>query len=138
MQYYAGENILEPPSNIQCACSNEVLRFNCTVIVDGSGGATIWTGTAFTCGGNNEILLRHNNFNRPEGTSGECNGDTRISARSVGVEGNCYTSELSVMLNGGLSNRTIRCVSNLNSGMNTIGTAMISLTTGIVLISSTM
>ena len=95
------------------------------------GGATIWNGTAFSCNGN-EILLRHNNFKRPEGTSGECNGDARISARSVGIEGNCYTSELSVTLNAGLNNRTVSCVSNLNNGMTTIGTATVSLTTGII------
>ena len=119
------------PSNLQCACSDEELRFTCTTVVDGVG-ATIWTGTAFSCDGN-EILLRHSNFNRPGGTSGECNGDASISARSVRVEGNCYTSELSVTPNAGLNNRTVLCVSNSNDGMPTIGTATISLTTGIMI-----
>ena len=96
------------------------------------GGVTIWTGTAFSCDGN-EILLRHNNFNRPEGTSGECSGDASISAKSVKVEGNCYTSQLSVTPNAGLNNRTVCCV---NNSMTTIGTSTIFLTTGILLLIS--
>ena len=41
-------------------------------------------------------------------------------ARSMGVEDNCYTSELSVRTSTALNGRTIRCVANSNSGTQTI------------------
>ena len=125
--------MLVPPLNILCACSNDVLRFTCMANVMGVG-ATIWTGTAFNCNGN-EILLRHSKFSEPGGTLGQCNGGA-ISARSVGVENNCYSSELSVRLSPGLNNRTIRCVSNSNDGMSTIAEATISLVTGIYIMAN--
>ena len=45
----------------------------------------------------------------------------------MGVEGNYYTLELSVRTNTGMNGRTVHCVSNLNSGMLTVGDAFIIL-----------
>ena len=123
---FAGENILVRPSNLQCACFSDQLRFTCTVVIEDRIGATIWSGTAFTGCDGDRIQLRHSN----ENAMGQCNGGA-ISARSIpGMERNCATSELSVMVDAGLNNKTIRCVLNSNSGTPTIGEATITLATG--------
>ena len=41
------------------------------------------------------------------------------------VEGNYYTSELSVRTNTGMNGRTVHCVSNSNSGILTVGDTFI-------------
>ena len=91
---------------------------------------TIWTGTAFNCDGN-EIVLRHSRFNMSEGAYGECNSGA-IVARSMGVEDNCYASELSVRASIALNGRTIHCVLNSNNGMETIDDATISVISGML------
>ena len=104
-----------------CACPGQVLTYNCTVV---GGRATLWSGTAFDCSPN-EIILRHNEFN--DGTSGECNQGA-IIAQSVGVQDNCFTSQLHVTVSGGLHNKTVNC-SMINS-MATVGEAQIRVIQG--------
>ena len=81
-------------------------------------------GTAFSGCDGNRIQLRHSNPT----ASGQCNSGA-ISARSTGIEGNCATSELTVMVDG-LNNKTICCALNSISGNPTIGEATINLVTG--------
>lgn len=125
---FAGENVLVPPPNLQCACLDDRLRFTCTVVDENRIGATWWSGTAFTSCDGGRIQLRHSNAN----AVGECDGGT-IRATSLGFEGNCSTSALNIVVDSGLNNKTVQCVFASNSGMPTIGAATISLTTGILL-----
>ena len=67
----------------ECACSGDILTYECTVVGEPSG-ATIWRGTAFDCP-IGEIALLHNRF--AEGTFGVCNGGD-IVAKSLSVDGN--------------------------------------------------
>ena len=122
---FAGENILVQPSNLQCACSNDQLLFTCIVIVQDTLGATIWSGSALSSCDGDRIQVRHNNLNEP----GQCDGGA-ISARSKGIEDNCATSELTIIVNSTLNNKIIRCILNSNSGVSTIGEATINLVTG--------
>ena len=122
---YAGKNILELPPNLQCACPNDQLRFICTVVIEDSLGSTIWRGTAFTGCDGDEIRLRHINLNMAL----QCNSGA-ISGRSLGIDGNCTTSELDVVVDSSLNNKTVQCILDSNSGNPTIGEAMITLVTG--------
>lgn len=95
--------------------------FTCTIVGD---GITQWDGTAFDCtNSNNEILLSHNNF--PNGANGLCN-DGQITGRSLSVENNCYTSQLSVNTSAAFNNKTIRCIHNNQMMIGTIVLIVIS------------
>lgn len=59
-------------------------------------------GTAFNCGANG-ILLRHDRF-ASRGIDGVCNSGA-IVGRSLGVENECYTSELNVTISPTLNNK---------------------------------
>ena len=70
---------------------------------------TVWQGSAFDCPGSNEITLLHNRFTSQEGAYGECNnGD--IVAKSLGVEGDLYTSQLSVRVSAATTGKNIECL----------------------------
>ena len=92
-----------------CACPGDTLSFNCEVI-GGDGGVTIWTGTAFDCHDrNDEIILLHGGFMSSNGTYSECNNGA-IMARSLGVKGSNYTSQLTVSVTSDLNGKTIMCI----------------------------
>ena len=95
----------------QYACPGEVVNYTCTV-VDTSGnppiGSSLWRGTAFNCPGSaNRISLSHSLFNT-SGVSGTCNNGA-ITAESVGVVDNCYTSRLMLTVSVGLNETTVEC-----------------------------
>ena len=74
------------------------------------GGATVWTGNAFYCPwfSNNEIVLLHTSHFLS--TSGGCNG--AIVARGLSIDGNNYTSQLTVTVTPDTTGRTIMCCSD--------------------------
>ena len=86
-------------------CPGETANFICTVIDNMTTGNTFWTGTAFGCD-QNRILLVNADFEG--GTTGVCNNGT-VVAQSVGVDDNCYTSNLSVTLSPQLDGTTVEC-----------------------------
>ena len=73
---------------------------------NGGIAATIWVGSAFSCSGSpdNAINLIHSGYT--SGASATC-GD--LSAMSIGVNGNNYTSRLTVTANTGLDGTMIDC-----------------------------
>ena len=108
----------------QYACPGEVVNYTCT-IVDTSGnppiGSSIWRGTAFNCPtSSNAISLAHSSFNT-SGASGSCTGGA-ITAESVGVVDNCYTSRLMVTASVGLNETTVECTL---SGLRVVGSRTI-------------
>ena len=110
--------------NITNACPGDVLMYQCNIV--GSGN-TIWTGTAFSDCSNNEIILRHSTF--ASGMAfGNCNNGA-ISARGLGVDNNCYSSQLNVTVNSDLNNKTIRC-DHSSDTVVTIRTVTLSVATG--------
>ena len=73
-------------------------------------GLTVWTGTAFNCSAsNNELTLFHCRFSSPEGTNGSCSSGA-IVARSLSVEGNNYTSQLTVTVTPEIAAKIIKCL----------------------------
>ena len=96
----------------QYACPREVVSYTCTV-VDPTGNppiaSSLWRGTAFNCPVSaNEIYLRHSSFNTSGGVTDTCNSGA-ITAESVGVVDNCYTSRLMVNVSVGLNGTTVEC-----------------------------
>ena len=111
----------------QYACPGEVVNYTCT-IVDTSGnppiGSTVWRGTAFDCSGSaNVISLSHSLFST-SGASGTCTGGA-ITAESVGVVDNCFTSRLMVTVSPALNGTTVECTL---SGVRVVGSNTIPLT----------
>ena len=125
----AANNILQVPDNATCACPGEVLTYSCSVI---GAGNTVWNGTAFNCGSSgtqNEISLRHTQFDRPGGATGSCNNDA-IKAQSIGVVNNCYTSNLTVRISTTLNNTSIQCTHDSSEGQLSIGSSVVLVMTG--------
>ena len=117
------QDILIPPINTGCACLGDTLIFRCVVT---GAGSTVWEGAAFQCLGNS-ITLRHNRFSSSEGVSGECGN---IVARSIDVNNNCYTSQLSVVISENLNNKSVLCTYDFGTGMKIIGTSTLIVVEG--------
>ena len=68
--------------------------------------STIWLGSSFSCSGSppNALNLLHSGY--VNGTTATC-GD--LTAMSIGVDGNNYTSRLTVTANTGLNGSMIDC-----------------------------
>ena len=113
----------------ECACSGDILTYECTVVGEPSGG-TIWRGTVFDCP-LGEITLLHNRF--ANGTFGLCN-EGAIVARSLSVEGNNYTSQLNVTVTHDVAGKTIECIRDGTEIYNTtVQFSIVTPTTGILI-----
>ena len=108
-----------------CTCLGHTQIFECTAC---GPGFTVWQGSALQCQPN-EIRLRHSQFNSE--AHGHCN-DGAIVARSVGSQGECYTSMLSVTVGQEMVDRTIECAYyNIQTGkLIIINQATLRLTQG--------
>ena len=116
-----------------CACPGRSQRFECRVVGD---GATIWKGTAFECAStDNEIVFLH--AHSSSSSSLQCN-DGAIQGRitDINTTSNTYTSQLSVAVSNELEGRSINCIhdSGSDGSINVIGSALLMITTGIILI----
>ena len=84
------------------------MNYTCTIVdpTNPTIGFSVWRGTAFSCPvSSNEISLRHSSFS---GATGTCTGGA-ITAESVSVVDNCYTSRLMVTVSSGLNGTTVEC-----------------------------
>ena len=95
----------------------------------GTGGTTVWKGTAFhDC----EIALLHHRFRDVNGTSGECN-NRAIAGQSMRVEsslnGNLYISQLEVIVEAQMIGKDIMCVHDNSTNSMTIGHRLINIGT---------
>ena len=69
---------------------------------------TVWHGTSFDCQRTNEITLLHSRFTSQGGAYGECNNG-EIVAKSLRVESDLYTSQLSVTASATTTGKNITC-----------------------------
>lgn len=112
-------------TNSSCGvCAGQQLLYECTVV---GPGTTIWEGSAFQCAGGS-ILLSHSLF--LSGTTDVCNNGA-IVGRSLSVDNNCYTSQLSITTDVTMDGETILCVHNNRSRDITVGTSTIDIIAGI-------
>ena len=111
-----------------CSCPGEELSFEC--LTCGEGG-TVWTGSLFDCVGG-AILLRHRQFESGS-TAGVCNNGA-VFARSIEVldvnSSRCYSSQLSVIINSAMNNKTVTCLHTDVISETVIDTLKINITTG--------
>ena len=115
------------PQDAQCACIGMELTYTCTAV---GRGSTLWTGTAFDCT-NHWINLRHSLFNDSNrGATGDCSGGALVG-QSIGVMGNCYTSQLHVRVAADMNNETINCDHRPGTEINNIGQSTLIVMTGI-------
>ena len=96
----------------------EVVNYTCTVVDNAGTGSTFWKGRAFNCPPSNIVSLSHQLFNIG-GDSGTCGA---ITAESVGVVDNCYTSRLMVTVSPALNGTTVECTL---SGVRVVGSRTI-------------
>ena len=112
---------VERTTGLGCIPEGSTVSYECTVTdtTDPLIGATVWLGSAYTCS-SSEINLRHSSF-ESNGVSGFC-GD--LSAMSVGVNGNEYTSRLTLTATAELNGMTINCTlsSVVDFGSDTVKT----------------
>ena len=109
------------------ACPGDTLIYECTV-TGGPGGATVWTGTAFNCT-MNEISLVHSRFSTSTGAFGQYNNGA-IVGHSIGVEGNNYTSQLSITVIPNTAGKDISCIHDSISSTTAQFSTVIPSTTG--------
>ena len=95
----------------QYACPGEVVNYTCTVVDNTRIGSTFWRGTVFNCPPSNVTSLSHQVFNI--GESGTCNSGA-ITAETVNVVDNCYTSRLLVTVSSALNETTVECTRDLS------------------------
>lgn len=92
--------------------------------------ATLWTGSAFDCPhAYNRIVLLHSRFMYKE--TGYCN-NRAIVARSISVEGNSYTSQLSIIVTPEIAGKTIECFSDHGLRTQYIFSSVIPTVTGLL------
>ena len=108
-----------------CVCPGCELVVECAVT---DGGVTIWQGTIFDGCQNENIILRHSQFN----TSGivmhvSCGTKGPVVGRSVSVAGGSFTSQLLVNFTDNLIGKTIECA---NESGQIVGSKQIDIPSG--------
>ena len=81
------------------------VSYECTVTDDDGDRSTIWRGSAFNCPSDSFMINLPHSLYEP-GVRGSCGG---LSAMSIGVSGNNYTSQLTLTANLGLNEMTVEC-----------------------------
>ena len=112
----------------ECTCLGYTKIYECAVVGDAIG-TTVWQGTAFNCEVGMVINLVHDRFTSAAGAFGSCN-DQAIVARSLRVENNRYISQLRVIVSDNLIGKSIKCANDDGVTTTTVGTKLITLTTG--------
>ncbi len=92
---------VERTTGLGCIPEGRTVSYECTVNDDDGGRSTIWRGSAFNCT-SSRIFLSHPQFEISE----PC-GD--LSAMSVRISGDNYTSRLTLTATAGLNGRIIEC-----------------------------
>ena len=75
-----------------------------------------------------EITLFHSEFGIPGAARGVCNSGA-VVGYNIGVENNCYTSNLDILVSPGLDGRTVECIMDDGVTNTLIDTATLSITT---------
>ena len=114
----SGCNGVMPSERRSCVCLNQGLSFNCTI---NGTGITEWSGSFI----GNRILLRHSRF--MDGTMGSSG---QITARSIGIDNGCYSSQLTATATAAQNSTLLQCVHNLNEERNIIGEVSLIVVSG--------
>ena len=115
---FSGCNGVMPSENRSCVCLNQELSFNCTI---NGTGITEWSGSFI----GNRILLRHSRF--MDGTMGSFG---QITARSIGIDNGCYSSQLTATATAAQNSTLLQCIHNLNEERKIIGEVSLIVVSG--------
>ncbi len=108
---------VERTTGLGCIPEGRIVNYECTVTDDDGGRSTIWRGSAFNCSltsSSSVISLAHFLYEH-HGVSDSCG---YLSAMSVGVSGDNYTSRLTLTATAGLNRMTVKCT---RSGIFVVG-----------------
>ena len=106
-----------------CTCEGYNQVYECRVT---GGGATVWRGSAFDCSAsNNEIVLLHSSSSSVRNS---CSNGA-IVGRVARADNNTYVSHITVSVNAEMVGKNISCFHD-SSGINLIGSSLLTLTTG--------
>ena len=75
-----------------------------------------------------EVTLFHSQFGAPDGTRGVCNNGA-VVGYNIGVENNCYTSQLDILVSPGLNGSTVECIIDDVTTNTVIDTSTLFITT---------
>ncbi len=108
---------IDKTTGLDCILEGKNVSYVCTVNDDDGGRSTLWRGSAFNCpsSSSNAVISLTHSLYEPNGVSGSC-GD--LSAMSVGVSGNNFTSRLTLTATAELNGMTIECT---RSGIVVLG-----------------
>ena len=109
----------------ECTCPGHILRIICSIV---GGGSTVWQGSAFECPPSDEIFLLHSDFAN-NGAEGECNNGA-IVARAQSVIGDCFNSQLTVLISASMQGQTLQCRRDTGLVITLIGNTTINITRG--------
>ena len=107
-----------------CVCVGQDYTYQCSVT---GGELTVWSGSVIGVGC--EIILFHNQYESPNGASGECNNGA-VTGRSIEVVNNSYTSQLTIRVTANLNGRTIECLVDDGIVETTINSSTLFVTKG--------
>ncbi len=105
---------VERTTGLGCIPEGRTVSYECTVTDDGSR-ITLWRGSAFNCPSSSSVISLAHSLFEPNGVRGSCSG---LSAMSVGVSGDNYTSRLTLTATAGLNEMTVECI---RSGIVVLG-----------------
>ena len=106
-----------------CVCPGQNFTYECSVV---GGRFTVWRGTVVSAGC--EVTLFHTEFGVPGATRGVCNNGA-VVGYNIGVENNCYTSKLDILVSPGLNGRTVECIIDNVTTNTVIDTSTLFITT---------
>ena len=108
-----------------CVCPGRNFTYECS-IDNVNALFTVWRGTVISAGC--EITLFHSDFGIPGAARAVCNSGA-VVGYNIGVENNCYTSNLDILVSPGLDGRTVECIMDDGVTNTLIDTATLSITT---------
>ncbi len=96
-------------TGLGCIPEGRNVTYECTVSDDDDGSLTLWRGSVFNCSNGSDMIRLSHSMYEPNGVTVTC-GD--LSAMSVEISGNDYTSRLTLTATAVLNGTTIECSRN--------------------------
>ena len=136
LEAIAGAVLTNTFHSSQCTCTGFNLTYECIIMSDinSTGGATVWTGTAFDCPATeNQLTFLHIRDRFIDAYRG-CNGGA-ITGHGLRIEENRYTSQVNIIVDRHMDRRSVECFYQKNDnkqGLSLVDNFSIMITSGII------
>jgi hypothetical protein len=107
-----------------CVCPGRNFTYECSVV---GGLFTVWSGTVVSAGC--EVTLFHSEFAGVPGAARAICNSGSVVGYNIGVDNNCYTSNLDILVSPGLNRRTVECIIDDGVTNTLINTSTLVITT---------